>query len=197
MKPNELQNDMKQHFENKSKRKSKVENNPLIEITKEISKRVEGQKDTIQFLTIMNAMSRHSGCKGTSGNVLLRSESGAGKDYIVKEIRRPWGLDKNYQHIQKLTKEGITYVDNKTNPEFTYDGHVLHLEEVKDSTINNKSMLAFLSNDFGNKFSMKSVRDNKAQDEFVKGKPIIQMTSSTLELDYDNLRRIKVWYLNI
>jgi hypothetical protein len=41
LKPDELQQDMKKHFENNSKNKSKVENNPLIEITKEISKRVE------------------------------------------------------------------------------------------------------------------------------------------------------------
>jgi len=196
MKPEDLQKDMKRHFAKKAKSKSRVEIDPLSEIVKQVSKRVEGQKDTIKFITIMNAMAMHTGCKGTSGNVLLRSESGAGKDYILNEIRRPWGFD-NYQRIQKLTKEGITYVDKKNNPEFTYDGKVLHLEEVTDRTINNKSMLAFMSNNHGEEFTMKSVKDNTAQNESVKGKPIIFMTSSTLDLDYDNLRRVKLWYLNV
>ena len=89
-----------------------VEENPLQKITEEIGINVQGQELTIKFLTIMKAMSLLENCKGTSGNVLLRSESGAGKDFLVSEVMRPWGFEK-HDRIQKLTKEAISYSDNE------------------------------------------------------------------------------------
>ena len=107
MKPEELRADISKHLKKKKDFEEAVKNDPLGEITKEVQKHISGQDLTIKFVTILKAMAQLDNCKGTSTNVLFRSESGAGKDSTIHEIIKPWSFE-NHERIQKLTKDAIS-----------------------------------------------------------------------------------------
>jgi len=161
----------------------------LVNIIKEIKKDgVIGNEDTALAL-IMKIMLRLV-CDSTaeSSNMVVSDESGGGKDFITKTICKIL-LPKNcYYHRTSLTPKVFTYwnTDKKSQKEgFTWSDKVIHIEDPDKDLLNSSGFKTMASGGSANTV----VKDQKAVDYKVNGKPIIIITSLNASIDAEGVRR--------
>jgi hypothetical protein len=141
---------------------------------KEFSKKIVGEEDTIKavFLHMLCAYLKN---KKSLPNVFINSESSAGKSYIAKAIVTMFP-ESRYEYRTKITPEAFTYWHNsKKEPEWTWDGKILYLEDVKDDLLNSPTFKVMMSE--GSKATV--IREQNPVDITINGKPIIVLTTAS------------------
>ena len=81
--------------------------------------------------------------KPYSFNVIVHSESSAGKDHLVESVLMLFPK-KDIEDFGRISKTALTYLhDSKKEPMWTYDGKILYLEEITEDILNNEIMKVF------------------------------------------------------
>jgi DNA-binding PadR family transcriptional regulator len=121
----------------------------------------------------------------SSFNLCLNSKSGAGKDYVVKNVLKIF--PKELIEVRtRISPTVFTYWHNsRFEPEFTWDGKVLVLLDISN-TILNCDVFKLMCSDGTNSTV---VIEQRAVDIEIKGKPVIFITTASANPQNEMLRR--------
>jgi hypothetical protein len=124
----------------------------------------------------------------TSFNLLVNSRSGAGKDHTVSSVMKIFPEEMVHKRT-RITPTVLTYWhDSKSEPDWTWDRKILYLEDVSNSVLNCSVFKVFCSG--GSTATI--VKDQKAVDIEIKGKPTIIITSASADPEPELVRRFLV-----
>ena len=161
----------------------------LFNIIKEVHKEgVVGEEDTILVLTLKASLRLVCDAKAESSNIVVSDVSGGGKDYLVERVCRILLPKECYKHRTGLTPKVFTYwhTDKKSQKKgYTWNGQVLHLEDPNEDLLKCDGFKTMASG--GSETTV--VRDQKAEDYSVIGKPVIIVTSLKAKIDIEGIRR--------
>jgi hypothetical protein len=159
--------------------------NLLIEIIKEAENEgIVGEENTALCLINKICLRLVKNAEPTSSNLIVSDDSGAGKDWIVKNICKILVPDDKYNHRTVLSPTVLNYwkADKK---DFSWNEHVIHLEDPKEDTIQGQTFKTMASGGTESTITIK----NKAIDFKTKGKPVMVVTSLKTTIDEEGGRR--------
>jgi len=159
-------------------------------IDKELGKRVIGHIKEREMVFCFMAGKLVKNAKPASLNLLMKGDSGSGKDWIVSSVEKLWP-EEDVEYFGRATPKAFNYVnDSKENPDYTYDGKVVYLEEITEPTLNGEVMKVWMSG----RNRMVSVERGKSVVKEPKGKPVIIATSYSSVPSIEMLNRLGVLY---
>lgn len=157
----------------------------IVKLVREVQKEgVVGEEDTILAVMLKIMLRLVKNATPTSSNVLISDESGGGKDWMVKCICNTVLRNNAYFHRSRLTEKAFTYWHSK-DKNFTWDGKILHLEDPDAEFLNSQAFKVRASGETEETI----VKDQKAIDIKVDGKPVIIVTSLTASINVEGVRR--------
>lgn len=154
----------------------------------ELNKKHVGDVESkeIVFISTMGRLIKNK--KPYSFNLLLHSESSAGKDHLVESVLQLFPKE-DIEAFGRISKTALTYLhDAKEEPLFTYDGKVLYLEEITEEILNNEIMKVFTAGLTKSAIT----KDQKAEVVEVKGKPVVICTTATTKPTPEILNRFSI-----
>lgn len=162
-------------------------NNPkLLDIVdKELSKKIEGEyiNRKAVFLICCGVFVTNSNL--ASYNICANSNSGAGKDFLFKQIL---GLLPREMVVKRsrISPTAFTYWHNAVfEPDWTWDGKILLLSDISDSVLNHEVFKLMCSDETNSTITIKQ----KAVDIEINGKPILLITTAAANPNSEMLRR--------
>jgi hypothetical protein len=157
----------------------------LYYIVNEVQKEgVIGEEDTILALIMKIMLRLVKNANPTSSNVVISDESGGGKDWITKRVCQVLLRENEYFHRSRLTEKVFTYWHSKEKG-FTWDGKVIHLEDPDAEFLNSQAFKVRASGETEETV----IKDQKAIDVKVHGKPVIIVTSLQASMNIESVRR--------
>lgn len=127
-----------------------------------------------------------------SYNLLINDESGKGKDYVTSRVLSVIP-DNELIARKRVSNTTFTYWHNaKYDPNWTWDKKIFYGEDVPRSVLNSDVFKIMLSS--GNATST-IVKNQKAEDIVIKGKPTVIVTCAELVFKNENLRRLPTIHL--
>jgi len=168
-------------------------NNPnLIPlIIKEAHKLIVREDDTLIALIIINWVRFVKNSQPTSSNVLINSYTRSGKDYIAKNLYPIICPKDKYIHQSKISKEAFTYWHHE-EPDWTWDGKQLHLEDAS-SDLMNSSVFKTMSS--GSNTAAVVVK-NRTVEFDVPGKPNITITGYNINPNQEAIGRYPIVHMD-
>lgn len=154
------------------------------ELDKVIVGEIESRK-TI-FLCALGCLVQNANT--ASYNLLVNDLAGAGKDYITGKTL---SIIPSFRFLKRtrISPTTFTYWHNsKFEPEWTWDGRVLYLEDVANSVLNSSVFKVMCSS--GSIATI--VKDQRALDIIIKGKPVIIITSASAAPSPELVRRFSI-----
>jgi len=159
-------------------------------IINELGKKIVGENETkICVFLVACGVFVENPAEYTSFNLMVNSPSGSGKDYLIKNVLSifPKPL---YEKKSRITEKVLTYWHNTIiDPEWTWDGKILYLEDITNSILNGEVVKVFSSSGTDATVLVKQW----AKDFKVNGKPVLFLTIAAAHPDKENLRR----YVNV
>lgn len=173
----------------------KTLNNPELlthVILPELDKKIVGEKNNkLTSFLISGGRLVLNGNK-TSFNTMINSESGSGKDFILREALKLWGTDIAITR-SRISETALTYWHNaKDEPEWTWDSKVLYLSDVSNDILNSEVIKQYMSDDVESTITV----DNKAKDFKINGKPVMFLSSASATVGHELLRRMPIMTLD-
>lgn len=158
--------------------KAILENPHLFEIIThdEFDKTIVGefQARSAIFLGLCSIYVDRRGKPHTSGNLIVNSSSSAGKSYITKHICQIFPAER-WVYRTSITPQVLTYWHNpKFEPEWTWDGKILYLEDVRQDVLNGESLKVMTSE--GSQATV--IIKQRPVDIDIAGKPCVVMTTA-------------------
>lgn len=145
------------------------------------------------FLCAMGAFVKNA--SKTSYNLMVNSESGAGKDHVVRNVLSVFNdlnedkINSVAFHRTRISATTLTYWHNSLfEPKWNWNGKILYLEDVSNNILNCEVFKVFTSS--GSVATI--VKDQRAIDIKIKGKPVVIITSASADPEPELLRRFLV-----
>ena len=158
----------------------------LSALVKESQNRIAGEEATIESLHVWLAGRLvKNPLQLASYNLLVNSESGAGKDYVAKAVLKDYP-EPSVIMKTKITPEVFTYWH--TEKEWTWDGKVFYLEDVSTPILNSSVFKVMASG--GSKATV--IDKQRARDINIKGKPVMIITTATARPNKELSRRFPI-----
>jgi hypothetical protein len=159
---------------------------------RELDKVIVGEVEARQciFLCAMGMFVENA--TTSSYNLLVNDVAGAGKDYICGKTL---GIlpKKRYHKRTRISPTAFTYWHNaKYEPHWTWDGKVLYLEDIQNAVLNSPVFKVMCSS--GSHATI--VKDQRAIDIEIKGKPVMVITSATAAPNPELTRRFTILNLD-
>ncbi len=158
----------------------------------EMDKKIVGEianRQTI-FLVACGAFVENS--NPASFNLCVNSESGAGKDYVVKNVLSIFPKPM-VESRTRISPTAFTYWHNsKFEPEWTWDGKICYLQDISNSVLNSDVFKVMCSE--GSHATV--VKDQRAIDIEIKGKPVMIITTASANPNAEILRRFPIIMLD-
>ena len=192
---------LEKHFDWLNKRREREEQelgilknpNLLNLLVKEVQKKVTGETKTIHTLHIFKNGELVINCQAASFNLGLFDESGIGKDFVLKHTLGIYPKE-NRLHKSKFTPEVLAYWHNSYNePEWTWDGKSLHLEEISGAVLNSDTFVGFSST---RDYEGEVVSKQKVIPIKTNGKPVMFISTASKDLRKDHFRRYPIIMLD-
>lgn len=153
---------------------------------KEVGKKVAGEEDTIRAIFLCCAGRLVKNNQPASYNLLVNSESGAGKDYVTERVLKMLPKEE-YVKRTRISPTTFTYWHNaKFEPEWTWDKKVCYLEDCSNNLLNHEVFKVMASS--GSHATV--VIDQRATDIEINGKPVIIVTSASVTPNPEMVRRL-------
>jgi len=130
----------------------------------------------------------------TSNNLIVNSKSGAGKDYITTQVLNiiP-GKEVKWIKRTRITKTAFTYWHNSNiEPNWTWNNKIFYGEDMSSDVINSDVFKVICSGESHSTI----VKDQKAIELKINGKPSIIITAAKAILEEELLRRFAVLNLD-
>lgn len=164
----------------------------LEKIVRECGKKIEGEQEAIRVLLICASGRLVLNAQPTSYNLLINSESGAGKDYVTSKVLELFPKDEVLKRT-RISPTAFTYWNNsEKNPSWTWDGKTLYLEDASNNVLNSEVLKTMCS---GGSYATIVVNQD-AKDLLVNGKPVIIVTSASASPNAEILRRFSLLNLD-
>ncbi|MEI6732167.1 MAG: hypothetical protein WCK90_05840 [archaeon] len=165
----------------------------LFEILlEEVGKKVVGEQEAIRVILLCSAGRFVENHQVASYNLLVNSESGTGKDYVVSKTLEIIP-SKYYVRRTRISPTVLTYWHNaKYEPDWTWDGQVFYCEDISESVLNSDVFKVMCSNGSSATVTIKQ----RAVDVEVKGKPVIITTTASATPNPEMIRRMVLLQLN-
>ncbi len=162
--------------------------NLLNTIVKEISKKVVGEEETIKTILLSCFGSKVENHQIASYNLLINSESGAGKDFVAYNTIQILPKE-TWLKRTRITPNVFTYWHNpKFEPEWSWDGRICYLEDISDTVMNAEVFKTMCSSG-----SSATVLINQIPiDIEIKGKPVMVLTSANASPNTEVTRRFTI-----
>ncbi len=146
---------------------------------------VVGERDSIKAVLIAQAGAFVKNNKTASYNMIITSKSGAGKDFLTSATSKIWPKEICIKRT-RISPQAFTYWHNaKFEPEWTWDGKILILEDVSNMVLNSDTFKVMQSS--GSIATI--VINNQAVDIIVKGKPVMIVTTAKSSPNLEMVRR--------
>lgn len=124
----------------------------------------------------------------SSYNLLVNDSAGVGKDYITSKTLSIFPKYKLCKRT-RISPTAFTYWHNaKFEPKWSWDGKILYLEDISDNVLNSPVFKVMCSS--GSHATI--VRDQRAIDIKINGKPVIIVTSATATPNPELVRRFTI-----
>jgi len=126
--------------------------------------------------------------KPTSFNLMVNSESGAGKDHVTSTVLKIFPKDDLVKRT-RITPTVLTYWKPKSRfPNWSWDGKILYLEDCGNNVLNSEVFKVYASG--GTHTTV--VKDQVAVDIEIVGKAVIILTSASANPHCELIRRFMV-----
>jgi hypothetical protein len=163
-------------------------------IDKELDKKIAGEHNARKtiFLISCGRLVENRTEKGAY-NLMVNSESSSGKDYVVRNTLTIW-KEEAIESRKRISPTALTYMHNaKFEPEWTWNGKLLYLEDVSNSILNSDVFKVMSS---GGEGKSTIVVKNKAYDYVCQGQPVIIITIASPNPNTELLRRFPILSLD-
>lgn len=166
----------------------KILQDPMPAVLEELKRHFQGEQQAAKTIFLVTCVAKVKNAQSTSSNLLVNSESGAGKDFIVNPIVGLW--DNNYAISRsRISPTALNYWhDARQEPEWTWQGKTLFLADISNKVLNSSAFIAMASGQNECTITEKS----KAVDLQIEGKPAMILTSASPNPKQDLLRRFPV-----
>lgn len=146
---------------------------------------VVGETNTLKTVITCQAGCKVKNAKTASFNQILNSKSGSGKDFLAGATAKLWSNDICIKRT-RISPTAFTYWHNaRFEPEWTWDGKILILEDVSETVLNSDTFKVMQSS--GSTATI--VINNRACDINIKGKPVMIITTAKSSPNIELLRR--------
>lgn len=184
-----LQSEKKVLIDHEFKKSIEILKDPrlLEKIQGEFDKTITGEWDTRKaiFLSCCSIWVKNI---GLPENCLINSESSSGKSYITKQVFK-FFPEHLREYRTKISREAFTYWHNsKFEPDWTWDGKILYLEDVSTKLINSETFRVMCTE--GSKATV--VINQRAVDIEIKGKPCILLTTANANPNLEIVNRFNM-----
>lgn len=159
---------------------------------KEMDKKIVGEFDSRKTIFLCCCGSLVKNARMTSFNLLVNSESGAGKDWVSSNaiLIMPKG---SWIKRTRISPNLFNYWHNaKYEPDWSWDGKVLYLEDVSNNILNHEVFKTMCSS--GSKATI--LINQTPVDLEIKGKPVVIITSASATPENELLRRFTILNLD-
>ena len=154
-------------------------------INKEFDKKIVGEKETRQTIFLCMCGKNVENCKLTSYNLMVNSESGAGKDWIINYVLKVFPKE-DYEKRTRITENVFTYWHNpKHEPDWTWDGKIFYNEDISNNILNSDVFKTFSSSGSHTTVLIKQT----PVDIEIRGKPVMIITTATANPKKEIMRR--------
>lgn len=157
-------------------------------VKEEVGKKVVQEEQTIHTILLCASGRLVENANLASFNLLVNSESGAGKDYVASKTLAL--MPKNdYIRQTRITEKAFTYWHNSTHePDWTWDNKVFYCEDISTNVLNSEVFKVMCSS--GSKAVV--VINQIATEIEIKGKPVIITTTASASPNKEMLRRFTI-----
>lgn len=164
----------------------------LIIINKEFSKKVV-KEDKNRFSIFLNACGKYvENAAIASYNLCINSDSGAGKDFIVKAVLDIFPRDDVVKR-SRISPTTFTYWHNSQfEPEWTWDNKVVLLSDISNNIMNHEVFKLMCSDGTHSTVVVKQ----RAVDIQIIGKPVMFITTASADPNNEMLRRFPILNLD-
>lgn len=173
-----------------------LQNPELLDLLhKEWDKNIVGEKlprEIIFAITLGGSLCLNA--QKTSNNLLVNSKSGTGKDYVTTKVLNiiP-GQEEKWFKRTRISKTAFTYWNNSfLEPEWTWKGKIFYGEDMSHRVLNCEVFKVMSS---GGSHST-IVKDQKALNIKINGKPSIVITAANATLLDELIRRFAIIQLD-
>lgn len=157
-------------------------------IISEYDKTIEGEHGARKVIFLCASGRLVENAQPASYNLLVNSESGAGKDYIVSRVVEVLPADEVLKRT-RISPTAFTYWHSSLKePEWTWDGKAVYLEDASRTLLESEVVKVMSSG--GSHATI--VINQEAVDLEVRGKPVIIVTSASASPKGEMLRRYPV-----
>ncbi|MFH1591983.1 MAG: hypothetical protein ABIB47_01305 [Candidatus Woesearchaeota archaeon] len=157
-------------------------------IDRVLEKKHIGDKIAKEIIFLCSLGRLVKGKKPYSFNALITSGSSAGKDHLIDSVLK-LHPDSDVEMYGSMSAKALKHIHTaRSDPDWTYDGKIVSIEEVNEKTMNDDVMKILTS---AEKMSG-SVADNRGQVEKIKGNPVLFLTSATARPTSEILNRFSV-----
>lgn len=158
-------------------------------IVNEVNKKVVHEKETIKGILICCFGSLVKNNNIASYNLIVNSESGAGKDFICDNAVKILPTDKVVKRTRISPKVWTYWNRSKMQDNsFTWDGLIFYGEDLNNAVLNDECMKTMCSS--GTHATV--VINQQAVDIEIRGKPVMIITSASASLEPEMLRRFTI-----
>lgn len=162
-------------------------------IVDEIGKKIVDEKETIKTILLIALGGRLvENCTPTSTNLMVNDEAGAGKDFVVDNvldiIPREWIIKR-----KRISQMAFTYW-KANDKNWSWDGFITYFEDIGNPILN-CDVFKVMSSSNGNNLTT-IVKDQMSRDIFVKGKPVMIITTYSAKPSVEILRRFPICQLD-
>jgi len=144
-------------------------------LKEELEKKIVGEKDSIETLFTCFMGSKVKNAQKTSFNLLVNDKSGVGKDHITKNLLRVFPKQMREKRT-RISPTALSYWHNaKFEPEWSWDGKILYLEDPSNSVLNCPPLKVMGSSDEVKETTI-TIKPGVTRDYIVNGKPVMVVT---------------------
>jgi len=151
----------------------------------EFDKKIVGETESrkVIFLCACGRLVENS--QVASYNLLVNSESGAGKDYVTSRVLEILPKE-HYIKKTRISPTAFTYWHNSAfEPDWTWDGKVFYCEDISEGVLNSDVFKVMCSNGS----SATIVIKQRAYEIDISGKPVVITTTASANPNPEAIRR--------
>ena len=158
------------------------------ELDKTIVGEIEARK--VIFLCAQGRLVEN--CQVASYNLLVNSDSGAGKDYVTSKTLEILPII-SYIKKTRISPTAFTYWHNSTfEPDWTWDGKIFYCEDIGEGVLNSEVFKVMCSSGSSAIITIKQ----KAVEIEIKGKPVVITTTASASPNPEMIRRFVLLQLD-
>lgn len=160
---------------------------------RELDKTVVGEYPSRKVLLLCMNGKNVQNAKLTSFNLLVNDESGAGKDHVTSKVGELYEKEKVIIKRTRISERVLNYLHNpKFEPDWTWDGKILYLEDISNNILNSEVVKVFLSS--GSHVSI--LVEQRPVEIEIKGKPVVITTTAAATPNPEQIRRFTILNLD-